>query len=583
MNLSQIMDNIYGESSSQNFDNISLTGGKRTYRSARIRYVDEPEESTSSKPSTYTGDPTSSTYPDLAFKASKIYNIMGGFSITGGAAKSNTTIYPSAEYVDDNDLKLFIKEFFLHYLVSNSHKNSIYVIPPSDVLKKMISDFKSTLKNEGINEYSPEASRYAGKTDLPFKNYIFDVYGRDSPNNEGYDYQVSSDFPDKGMESVLRRTNRLSKPYYFKFSSPDNIKVSTNDKMSNSKSLKFIAKCDNDCFILKGELPASDKGKGSNVVTAHLSGGAKRNSLRSFYKSLIRKYNDIDQASYDFISSVALAEAENTGDVKQAAKHVANMYSGDFIHSAFSILADADQFTSPDGTEYNAEDIQDMQEEIVNEYTPKSMSINLDQAKRAIKNAYNKSKGARNGYEASKLMVNDIKKMYGKYPLSMFKADLATAIVKRNSSEDSIDYTFRLMDSIDKVVDTENNGSMTGGNSDPDSDDILNTQPTISEGVSSNLTNAIYSAFSVSPFIGVNARGFTPILMNRKRRQIMKKKLSKNAFEDKEDIKDTNEPFEFQLIENNETTTVEPEEIRLVKEAKEDISDDSDNEFKAFY
>ena len=329
MDLNSIMSNIYGENAPQNFDSLSINGGKINYKRSKIKYLDEDT-------STYNEDTSTYNEADYSFKANKIFSALGNlFSISGGASKS--TIYPSAEYVEDSGLKTFIKEFFLHYLVSNIHKNTILIVPSDSTLKKMVEDFKSKLKSENIEEYSPEASRYAAKTELPFKNYIFDVYGKESPDNDGFPYQVSPEFPSSGMSDILRRTNRLSKVYFFKFESESEIKIATNEKMSSASTLKFLAKADHDCFILKGDVPALPEGKSTNVVTATLSGGSKTNYLRNYFLSLVRKYNnDLDMASYDFIGAVGAAG----DDVQSEAKKLSKYYSGDYLHTAFSILSD---------------------------------------------------------------------------------------------------------------------------------------------------------------------------------------------------------------------------------------------------
>lgn len=572
MNLNRIMDNIYGDRSSQSFDGVSLSGGRIEHKQSSVRYVDAPSETTGG-----------STKQEFSYQPSIDYSISESSPswsnyLTGGGA-TDTTVYANPNYVDNADLQLFIKAFFLQHLFSSPNKNSIYIIPPTDVLKKMISDFKAKLKAEKITEATKEAELYAVKTELPYKGYIFDVYGKGSPNNENYDYQVSSTFPASGMDTVLRRTNRLSQPYFFKFASKEDIKIATNAKLEKANSLKFVAKCSNDCFVLSGEVPAPGKAaSASNVVTANLSGGAKKNNLRSLFKSLVRKYGDIDQAAYDFVSTVALAEAERTGDPDAAAAHMASAYSGDFVHSAFSILAD-DSFGPVDEDDvYDDDDIEDMHQAIIDNYKPKQMNINLDHARAAIKSAYMKSKSARSGYEASKSIVSDMMKMYGKYPLSMFKADLATALVKRNSTEDGIDYAFDMIDAIDGASTNASalSGGMIGGQ--------LDSQITFDDGVSSPLSNAIYSAFSASPFIGVIARGYAPMLMSKKkRRRIMKKKkFAQSAFEDGEQPADTDKPFEFQLIEDD--TPVEAMNAELNDAPPEKEGEDGPNEeFDAFY
>ena len=93
MDLNSIMSNIYGENAPQNFDSLSLSGGKINYKRSKIKYLDEDT-------STYNEDTSTFNEADFSFKANKIFSTLGNlFSISGGASKS--TIYPSAEYVED--------------------------------------------------------------------------------------------------------------------------------------------------------------------------------------------------------------------------------------------------------------------------------------------------------------------------------------------------------------------------------------------------------------------------------------------------------------------------------------------------
>lgn len=539
MDLNSIMSNIYGENAPQNFDSLSLSlnGGKISYKRSKVKYLDE-------NISTYNG--TNSTNIDLSadysFKANKISSAFGNlFSMSGGSSK---TIHPSPHYVKDEGLQTFIKEFFLHYLVSNTHKNTILIVPSDSTLKNMVNDFKDKLKSENIEPYSPEASRYAAKTDLPFKNYIFDVYGKDSPDNEGFSYQVISEFPEKGMDDVLRRTNRLSKSYFFKFESESSIKVATNDKMTSASTLKFLAKADRDCFILKGDVPASSEKKSSNIVTAALSGGSKTNHLRNYFLSLVRRYNnDLNTASYDFIGAVGSA----SNNIQSEAKKLSKYYSGDYLHTAFSILSDNEGAFGLNEN-VNEDDIVNVHSAIIDNYTPKKSMIKMDKVNNVLPRIYKSSSMSKSGLQASKVFISTIKKMYDTIsaPPFMMKADVATAICKRNNNIQMVRNAFNVMDEIDQL---ENNSSTFDSSS--LSNSYFNSSVKLGEkSTISPLVSTVYGAIASSPFIGSMAREYTPMLLSipKKSRTSFKPNM---AFENDNAVNMEDNNLQFTILNEN--------------------------------
>lgn len=540
MDLNSIMSNIYGENAPQNFDSLSLSGGKIDYKQSKIKYLDEGT-------SRYDEDTSRYDEADYSFKANKIFSTVGNlFSISGGAAKSTTT-YPSAEYVEDAGLKTFIKEFFLHYLVSNIHKNTILIVPSDSTLKKMVDDFKSKLKSENIEEYSPEASRYAAKTELPFKNYIFDVYGKESPDNDGFPYQVSSDFPSSGMSDILRRTNRLSKVYFFKFESESEIKIATNEKMSSASKLKFLAKADHDCFILKGDVPAAPEGKSANVVTAALSGGSKNNYLRNYFLSLVRKYNnDLDMASYDFIGAVGAAGS----DLQSEAKKLSKYYSGDYLHTAFSILSDSQEFNINEDAD--ADDVADVHSAIIDNYTPKKSIIKLNKVNDVLPRIFKNCKSSKSGFQASKMFISTIKKMYDSIsaPPFMMKADIATAMCKQSNNLQTVRNALHV---VDAITDIEDDPSAIGGSDNINSNSYFNSSIKIDDkSVISPLVSTVYGAIASSPFIGSIAKEYTPMLLSipKKARRSFKPKAS---FEEEKNIDDEESTLQFSIL-NDESS-----------------------------
>lgn len=561
MDLNSIMSNIYGENAPQNFDSLSLSGGKINYKRSKIKYLDESIQSDNN-------DTTNSIEADYSFKANKIFPTLGNlFSISGGATKS--TIYPSAEYVEDSGLKTFIKEFFLHYLVSNIHKNTILIVPSDSTLKKMVDDFKSKLKSENIEEYSPDASRYAAKTELPFKNYIFDVYGKETPDNDGFPYQVSSEFPSTGMTDVLRRTNRLSKVYFFKFVSESEIKVATNEKMSGASSLKFLAKADHDCFILKGDVPAVSEGKSSNIVTATLSGGNKSNYLRNYFLSLVSKYNnDLDMASYDFIGVIGAAG----DDIQNEAKKLSKYYSGDYLHTAFSILSDNQEFDINKDADEN--DINDVHSAIIDNYTPKKSLIKMNKVYDVLPRIYKNCKSAKSGLQASKIFISTIKKMYETIsaPPYMIQADIATAMCKQNNSLQNVRNALHIIDEIKRIDD---NPSAFDG---PDNNSYFNSSIKMSDKtVISPLVSTVYGAISSSPFIGSVAREYTPMLLSTPKRSHKSFKPKASFEEDKNINQDDEGTLQFSILNDDDSSPISKQNENSVKDI------DIDFDVKSFF
>lgn len=506
MDLNAIMSNIYGDGSSQNFDSLGFSGGNIKQHRASIKYLDDT-----------TADVPQSNETDLAinqsYKASKLFNTFPDITLTGGAAKEDH-IYPSAEYIDNADLQKFIKEFFLHYLVVNAHKNMILIVPPANILSKMISDFKAALKKEGIEECSPQASQYAAKADLPFKNYIFDVYGRSSMNNDGYVYQVP--FPDKTGKEIYRRTNRASKQYFFRFEGANKIEIADNDKLNNSNSLKFLGKCDRAVLVLQGEVPASSGGK-SKVVSASMAGGAlnKRNVLRSCFLKCVRNNNSLDEGAYEFIARVAKASS---------ASKVAKYYSGDFAHCAFSILAANEQ--EQDNFDFDQSDEVQLEQQhsaIIDNYRPVKNIVKMDKVQMVMpKILRDATNHVSNGTTANRVFITNLRKMYGAInaPKHMLPADVATALTKNNDSYDSVRNALSIMTAVEEDPSNGENQqqSLSGGS-------VYSTSFKSGSSIETPLIRSVYSALSSSPFIGTIAREYTPLLLQSS-------PLRRSAFED---------------------------------------------------
>ena len=569
MDLNSIMSNIYGENAPQSFDSLHLNGGNIVRRVAKIKYLDDDTKSTT----TDNDDVSSYIAAAYSYRANKISPIINNtFSISGGAKQ--TKIYSSAEYIEDEGLKAFIKEFDLHHKVVNVKRNTIFVIPSKTTLQKMIDEFKDKLKKEGIEEYTQEASLYSSKTDLPYKNYIFNVYGKNDEKN----YRVPAGFPDTGEhETILIRTNLLSNIYYFKFISESEIRVSANENMTKYSTLKFIAKAANECFILKGDLPPASSTKSSNVVTATLSGGNKKNYLKNYFLSLVqRNEEDIDSAAYKFIGAIGAAE----DDIQETAKKLSKYYSGDYLHTAFSILADNQEFDVDENVKDKTVD--KVHSAIIDYYRPKKSVVKMNKVNEVLPMIYRNCKSSPSGKEANKMFVSTLKKMYNTIsaPSYMMRADIATALCKQNSNYQSVRNALNVIDEVKKIEDNptafdgpENNSSYFN------SSIRLNNRSVISP-----LVSTIYGAISSSPFIGSIAKEYTPLLMTKPKSH--KKFKPKKAFEDDKNVDDNDDVLRFSILNDEDTTkekTKENDEERTKEKTKEDVDSVSDIDIKSFF
>ena len=562
MDLNAIMSNIYGEGSSQNFNSLGFTGGQLKVHRATIKYLDE--------------DKTQPTTESIAssYRATKIYSsfpTLNISSITGGAAKDDTHIFPSAEYIDNSNLQKFIKEFYLHYLVANAHKNMLLVVPSDGTLNKLISEFKAILKKEGIAECSTEASKYAAKTDLAFKNYIFDVYGRSSSSNEGYPYQVDGGFPEKGSNEIYRRTNRASKQYFFKFTNANKIEVADNDKFTGAATLKFLGKCDRSVLVLQGDIPESSGSK-SKVVKASITGGGKSKSvLRHEFLRCVKRNQDLDSGAYEFIARVSKASG---------ASKIARFYSGDYVHTAFSIIAanesEGEDVSIDKTPEIDDSSIDNEHNKLIDNFKPVKNIVKLDKVQAVLpKIMRDACSHASNGPSANKLFINNVRRMYNaiKAPKYMLAADIACALTKNNDSIDGVRNALNIMASVEETEqDGNSNSNLEGGNR-------IYAHGTKSHGsISTPLIRSVYSALVNSPFIGTVAKEYAPVLISSG--------LKRSAFEDHNAGILDNDDNDNSNDEQKETTTTNgggcncgdkncPE---CNKPKSAEGSDDSDNE-----
>lgn len=525
MDLKRIMSNIYGESSSQTFDNVILGGKRPIYKRAQIHYLDEVQND----------NPVSADY-NYSSISKQDYDM--AFTMSGGGKRkhynSNELVIESPMYVNNPELQDFIKSFYLYYLFSHLKSNTLIIVPSQTELNELKQELDTKLKGGNIKPNTIEASKFTNKESLGFKHYIFDVYG--GGNNDKFDYKIDSNFPESATGSILRRTNRLGEVYYFKFEGPKDILVSCDSKLSKPSKLSFVAKCSNDCFILKGAFPKCSTSKGSSVYT--VSGGKlDKNGLQDAFVRYCNKYEDVDTAAYKFIGALGLSAMMNGEDPKNIASRLANYYSADFVHSALSMITDGNKFTLND-IKFKSSDINKMHKLIIDAYSPKQVNIEGCKVKDAINSIYSKSKHYK-GNDRNRYIITQVGKMYGNYPKSMYKADIGTALIRscNNSNERTINHAFNIMNSIDAIY-TDTNG--TNGTNDEFKDQFKDSNALDST------ANAVYASFVSTPFIGVNAKCSVPMIMSKSKKSLFKSKISNKAFEDNNNDL-AGEAFEFKL------------------------------------
>ena len=224
---------------------------------------------------------------------------------TKGGSTYEECAYP--EYIENPDFLKFIREFYLIKRVCHSYAASVYVIPDSADLEKMITEFKKTLKDNNIKEKSAEAVQYAAINDLPFKKCIFSVFA----DADSAHYKLDKETPYKEF-GTLKRTNLLSEQYYFKYKSDSEILICPEEKSDKgATTVKLVAKCLTGIYVFQGPLPKSKQIYEKKIKSSFMGGSLKNNSLIKFnnLKKYINPYGE--QGAERFIASCVKANKES--------------------------------------------------------------------------------------------------------------------------------------------------------------------------------------------------------------------------------------------------------------------------------
>ena len=472
MDVNTVMSNIFGAGSPQDFHHISLSGGQiygentiETEAKPNIKYLDV------STPNAPIPEPYS-------------YNSYNSYmSMEGGGGKKKRNIKGAGDdefptlangtYVQDKSFDNMRLTFCLNWYLTNPRYNAIWVVEDDKTVSEYCAKWQEYLKKEGIPLGSVNASKLSASTSAPaaglrYTKAIFDVYT--SPNNNGYDYHVLADFPQIiKADDVLRRTNRAGDVCFFKFISANQILCSTDQKFDKSKTttLKLLAKCQQAVFILKGSLPSEildgkKTGQSSRTGVYTMNGGGKDDNITgsealSEFEQEISEMQDADVAAYNYIAKQVLAQVEETGEsLPQAAKKYAKYMSGDYVFSAFKMLADKNckLHSIRHLKEIAEEDIATTADELLAQTTTEaevSPEVIHDFTRR-IEQCYHKACLSNNPTD---YFINRIAKAYSNS--SDFKANIVAGYLKNKPLNKSvIKNAFNIMKSLNNVLENRN-------------------------------------------------------------------------------------------------------------------------------
>lgn len=493
------------------------------------------------------------------------YNMFGGAilnasrrsgKIKGGGYE--TVAYP--EYIKYKDFHDFMMSFYLIRKISHTPSAGVYIIPPRKELDNLISDFHKKLAKEKIDIGSEDAFKYAATNNLPYKRYIFTVFGGDNAH-----YKLDKEPAYKNFETV-KRINLASEVMYFKYVSDEEIKICNTSECTKGTTAKLVAKCNNGIYVFQGNIPDAVETKTKNsakfigakrrkpkkktvrkleddefgfgfedeVHDEAMAGGAIDNEFNDLKKQLLFNNVKNEEQAMDFISSMALADYEVNGD--ESIKKYAKFISGDPIHSAFRIAFNKDCNVIPDAA-YDAEDLNEMCNRLVQEYKPSNKEFDRSKYSNMFKSVYKSiTKQNLDPIRSTKAYKQAIISKFSKIGIDMLKADVATSLFR---SGQSISTAYKYADLIDNEVET--------GDSNISHLEYSGTDGSVSH--TSKFNYVINKALLSAPLIGLNARTYVPILKSApKFKSVFNKRTTmKGGFKGGDD--DNNVPEEEEEVD----------------------------------
>lgn len=502
------------------------------------------------------------------------YNMFGGAilnasrqtkKIKGGGYE--TVAYP--EYIKYKDFHDFMMSFYLIRKISHTPSAGVYIIPPRKELDNLISDFHKKLAKEKIDIGSEDAFKYAATNNLPYKRYIFTVFGGDNAH-----YKLDKEPAYKNFETV-KRINLASEVMYFKYVSDEEIKICNTSECTKGTTAKLVAKCNNGIYVFQGNIPDAVETKTKNSAkfigakrkkpkkktvrkfedddefgfgfddekeNENMTGGATDNESNDLKKQLLFNNVKNEEQAMDFVSSMALADYEVNGD--ESIKKYAKFISGDPIHSAFRITFNKDCNIVPDQA-YDAEDLNEMCNRLVQEYKPSNKEFDRSKYSSMFKSVYkNITKQNLDPIRSTKAYKQAIISKFSKIGIDMLKADVATSLFR---SGQSISTSYKYADLIDSEVET--------GDCNTSHLEYSGTDGSVSH--TSKFNYIINKALLSAPLIGLNARTYVPILKSApKFRSVFNKRTTmKGGIRDNDDSSDDEDTEE---VDAEEVVEIEP-------------------------
>jgi hypothetical protein len=494
VDLDEIMKNIYGASETK------IEGG-------RPRII--PKHGTIK----YVGGFTSKRSIESAMEYQFSRNKQNGMRNKDVRAKKSepvaaeSPLVPSLDYIEQDDLNLFKKEFFLSFRMSHSYPGAIFIVPAHDTLLKMIEEMHKLLKDNNIEPGTWNAAKFLGsQDDIEYKRYILTTYG--DGNNNDMPYRIDESYPPTEFKQV-RRTNLMSEVYYISFKDESHVTISPFVSKKDSNTLTLIGKAAKSNYAFQGNLP---KAVETNVITkkeiVSLTGGNAPRTRGECFLELVHTNGNVENAAEEFVACSALSEIsdmKNSSNVESVAKKYSNFYSGDFVHTAFQILG---ANSEPIKMNFSNKDKSRIHKEILKNYTQKNLEFPTQSNELFSKLLKHSYVGAGKPIlDSTKLFVNGLKSQYNKLKLSnnVMIADIALSMYRENDNIRSLPAILQVIDEIkspqsDSPLEVELISKLK--NSD-------NKRVTVK---TSMLVNKIYNAISGTPFISSEVLTHSPML-----------------------------------------------------------------------
>lgn len=398
-----------------------------------------------------------------------------------GGAEYDYELVGYPEYCKNEDFKKFMHEFYLYKVLTHTKAAAIYVIPPTKELDEMVSKFNSELKKQGYEPFSEQAIKWSATSNLEFKRCIFDLFADADPMKYRLAKASAPAYNDFG---VRIRTNRLKEQLYFKYIDPSTVLISADEDCKTGETAKLIAKSTASAtLIFQGKLPKANK-----IYSQTIKGGdGSEEDLETILKHKKKFLERVGAEKFVY----TMAHYNNV------VKH----FSGDIIHSAFSILYDPKMNVVPN-VSLKKQELESSARKLVSKMKLLNSKTNYSEQQKSLKTQYYKSNG-KSPLEASSKYISSLKKYYAKAGGDvMLKADIATNMW-RNEFENDYSGIYQVVEAIDSPLEKNDLAQTTRFDFEDETDHEFTT---------SKLNSIIDNYLCSFPFVGLNARNYAPML-----------------------------------------------------------------------